>query len=445
MRNRSRLRIQVGYAFAVFSVLFFSIHFVFAQELNSSNFRVERSLINSFGGEATSTSFSTELSGSQTAAGEATSTSFIMDMGFLNFETFFPRSQNWRWYDDETNETPTAALAAENTAPVNVETGDVIKLRVTLKEMSDIGAANAKFSLQYSTTSDFSSGGYLIDEVGDCENGSVWCFADGVDGDDDLITTGLLTDSDACVAGVGDGCGTHNESGTTTSAFTHIESAATEYEFTLEQAGASANTVYFFRLVHVASGSAVPLNTGEMYPSVTTGGTTLEFTIDGLTSGVTTEGVTTDVTTTATAIPFGTLSTGLPTEAAQRMTVTTNATSGYKIYAYQRQALVNAYSAEIDPVSGTNASPSDWSSGCSVVAAGCYGYHSGEDVLEGGSTRFTANDTFAQFTGSAEEVAHGSGPTEDEVVDMVYRVEVRTPQEDGNYESAIVYIVVPLF
>jgi hypothetical protein len=278
-----------------------------------------------------------------------------------------------------------------------------------------------------------------------CTGSSRWCYENGGGSDNALISTALLSDADSCVAGVGNGCGTHNETATTTTSATHIQSAAAEYEFTVKQSGAVSNTVYFFRLVNHVSSTTIAIDTGESYPSLVTGGTTLTFTVNGLNSGISTEGVTTDVTTTATTIPFGSLAIGSQIDAAHRLTVTTNATNGYKVYTYQRQGFVNQRSTAIDPVSGTNASPVSWSSGCVGAAYGCYGYHSGEDVLTGGSTRFSANDTFAGFAGSLDEVAYDGGPVTNKDTDMVYRVEVREEQEDGNYESEILYIITPIF
>lgn len=424
---------------------FAHVGMVRAEEMSSPSFRITNTLVDDFGGYSTSTNFSTDMGGGQTVSGRATSTNFDADMGAIPYDTFTLASQNWRWYDDESNETPTSALAAENSAPTNIEQDDVIKLRITALELADIGAANVKLRLQYGTTSDFSSGGYDVVEAPVCTGSSRWCYDNGGGVDNALITTALLTDADVCVASAGDGCGTHNETATTTGTATQVQSAATEYEFTIKQSGAVSNTVYFFRLVNHVASTSVAINTGETYPSLVTGGSTLTFTVNGLSSGVSTEGVTTDITTTPSSIPFGSLAIGSQIDAAHRLTVTTNATNGYKVYTYQRQGLINERSTPIDPVTGTNASPLAWTTGCSGSAYGCYGYHSGEDVLTGGSTRFSANDTFAGYVGALDEIAYDSGPVTNKNTDMVYRVEVREEQEDGNYESEILYIITPIF
>ncbi len=412
---------------------------VFAEDYTTSNFMIRTPSTNDFGGTGTSTNFETLQSGNDVAQTEATSTNFMLNSGYLFFETFAPESSLWRWYDDAENITPVTPLAGENTAPANV-TG-VVKLRITVVDQSGIGLSGAKFRLQFATSSTFASGGTFVAEESECTGGSSWCYADGGGVDGALIPSVLISDADLCGSG---GCGTHNESGTTTSSFTHIASSTVEYEFTLEESGANGNTVYFFRLYDTASSSTVPFVGGGAYPSLATGGAELSFSIDGLPLATSTEGVSTDVETTATSVPFGALLLSTPVEAAHRLTVSTNASQGYKIFALQRQGLLSP-SAEIDPVAATNESPGAWATACGGGAAGCFGYHAGEDVLEGSSTRFAANDTYASFSNEPKEVAYNAGPATDKQTDIVYKVEARDLQEAGAYEGAIVFIVVPVF
>jgi len=431
---------------SVLTVAILLAPFAYAQNTASSNFQIKNSALDDFGGVSSSTSFSSVEAGGDITNSEATSTSFLLNAGPLFYETFEPKSQNWRWYDDENNETPITALAAENVAPSNIENGDAIKLRIAVGEASNIGSAGVKFRLQFSTSSNFSESINWVEESASCTGSSKWCYGDGVDADNDIITTALLSDSAYCVSSVGEGCGTHNESGTSASSFTHNQGTTTEYEFTLEQSGAAANTVYFFRLFHTAGSSSVPYADGESYPSISTGGATLTFTINGLEAGTTTDTFTTDVETTPTSVPFGTLALATPVQAAQRLVVSTSASSGYKILAFERQALMSNQAATIDPVTGTNPSPASWNDGCPGSSAGCYGYHSGEDVLgTGDTTRFSPNDSFAQFSQTPYEVAYSATPVTDKKTDIVYKVEARNLQEAGSYESSLVYIVVPVF
>ena len=273
----------------------------------------------------------------------------------------------------------------------------------------------------------------------------MWCYATGAGVDNVGITTGVLSDSDSCSAGVGNGCGTHNTSGTALSTFTQVKSAATEYEFTVQESGAVPTTVYFFRAVLITATTSVPLAVGASYPSLSTGGGTLTFSIDGLPVATSTSGVTTNVDTTATSVPFGQVPFSGSSIAANRLTVSTNAVTGYRIFAFERQDLVNQFAAAVPPVLGTNTSPLSWSSGCGTTVAGCWGYHSNASVLSGGSTRFAPDDTYAQFSSSPDEVAYSALPVTNQSTDMVYRLAVNQDQEPGDYSTELVYIVTPVF
>ncbi len=415
-----------------------------ADDFTSASFIAKNPLLSDFGGFGSSTSFSSFFTGGQTITGSASSTNFAVDAGFQYFDTFAPQSQAWRWYSDISDETPTSPLGGEDAAPSGVIGGDTLKLRVTVKETAGIGASGVKLGLQFSTSSDFSTGAVNVSEQGSCTGSSAWCYADGAGSDGGVITTALLSDADSCVAGVGQGCGTHNESGIGTSSFDQQKNAATEYEFTLEQSGAAANTVYFFRLVDRVASTNVPLASGASYPSALAGGTTLDVAIDGVASSTPVGGVTTDIDTSATDIGFGNLTPGTPVTGAQKFTVSSNAGSGYRIFAFQRQALLSQAGSAIDPIAGTNASPDSWASGCADQAS-CYGYHTDAPVLSGGSTRFAADDTYAQFDGTPREVAYSSGPASDSTTNLVYRLEASGLQAAGSYSSNVVYIVVPAF
>lgn len=431
---------------AILAVALVCAHSVSAQEATSTSFKTKNATVNSFGGTSTSTSFSSVGSGDQTGGGESTSTSFQVHAGFVYYDAFTPRQQNWRWYDDETSETPTSPLASENVSPSNVGEASIEKLRVSVAEMGGVGELNAKFKLQFATSSDFSTGAHDVAEIWSCTGSSVWCYADGAGADNALITTAVLSDPDPCSGSVGDGCGTHNESGTTTSTFTHKKSATTEYEFTIEESGAVANTAYFFRLFDTTSGEAVPTNTGESYPSLSSSGTTLTFTIGGLASSTSTSGITTTIDTTSTSIPFGTLPISAAQTGAQRLTVTTNAVQGYEIFSYAQQDLVGSSADEIPPVAATNDSPLGWSAACTLGSTGCYGYHTSDAVLAGGSTRFAADDTYARFsTTSLSEVAYSAAAVSNRSTDVVYKVEVHESQAADSYSTSLVYVVVPTF
>ena len=434
-------------AFAAIAGLLFELTMpvALADTFSSSHFLARDPTTDGFGGYASSTSFSSVDYGSQNTSGEATSTSFILHGGYAYFDSLSLQSKHWQWFDDEADETPTLSLAAENVAPSGLEPSNIIKLRLTIADAGGATTTNQKFRLQYSQSSTFDTASDVT-EQSSCTVSSEWCYADGAGVDNAKITTSVLSDSDSCVSGVGSGCGTHNESGTSTSSFSQPANASTEYEFTITAPDPIPGAVYFFRAYDVGGASAVPLGSGESYPSLSAGGGTLSFSIDGLPAATTTAGVTTNIDTTSTTVPFGTLSFASSTIAAHRLTVTTNATNGYRIFAYEGQGLVNQSNAAIPPVAASNDAPAAWQSGCDTASqSGCWGYHTDAPVLSGGSTRFAPDDTYAGFTSDPSEVAYSAGPAATSTTDIVYRVQITDHQESGDYTSNLVYIVTPVF
>jgi hypothetical protein len=348
-------------------------------------------------------------------------------------------SRNWRWYDDENNETPTSPMALENVAPSNVVNANTIKLRVTLNETQGSDGVNQKFMLQYSEWSDFSRGVYDFVSTTTCGTSSIWCYGDGTDTDDSAISTLLLSDSAAK--------GRHNEAATTSSTMHPIASTATEFEFTIKHAGARVNTTYYFRVYDVNHARPVPLASGKSYPSLATQGATLTFSVTGLASSTATGGVTTDVDTFASSIPFGTVSVGpAGVIAAQRLSVSTDATEGYQVFVKTNADMVDQFGNRIPDITGTNASPSAWTTGCATSATGCFGYHSTDGTLSGGSIRFLVDDTYAKFSSTTlEEIMYDSGPVTADTADILYRLEAHDTQPAGTYTTSAQYIVVPIF
>ncbi len=359
--------------------------------------------------------------------------------------SFSPRTQNWRWYDNELNETPTTTLAVENVAPINIANGQIIKLRVAVKEIENISRDDVRFRLQYSEYADFSVAGDVVG-TSTCTGTSTWCYANGGGADNGVITTGTLSDVESCVASVGNGCGTHNESPDYLTGFRHNNNRTIEYEFTIQSAGPRVNRVYYFRLYDIAQSIPVPANTSESYPSLVTEGAGLTFAMAGLASSTVIEGVTLDFSTTPTRIAFGTVAIDSMIEGAHRLSIDTNGTQGHQILMVTTGDLTSSSGAVMDSVTGTNAVPTAWNTGCTGSAPSCFGYHTSDDTLEGGSTRFSAIDTYARLSSTTpEEVSYSSQPVVGETTDVIFRLYVRQLQDAGQYESAIRYISIPLF
>ena len=355
-----------------------------------------------------------------------------------------PQITNWRWYDDETSVTPTTALALENVAPSNVAFLNALKLRVVLKEISGAQGTNVKFSLQYSQYSDFSQGVYTLTSTSTCADNSIFCYFNGAGVDNAGIVSKVISNADACAAGVGNGCGTHNEGVSTTSAtYDQPPFANTEYEFTLKHAGARSNRVYYFRLWNLTYNEVVAVAPTYSSPSLVTEGAALTFSVGGLNKNTVTAGITTDATTTPTAVVFGAVPINTDFEAAQRISISTNATEGYQVLMYASQQLLNSFNDPVAAISGTNAAPLGWATGCSGVAIGCSGYHTTDATLEGGSSRFGATDSYAALDTTAKEIMYSSIPTTD-VQDVVYKLKISQLQAAGDYSTSITYIAVPV-
>lgn len=368
--------------------------------------------------------------------------------GYFNYPQaitagFTPTLSTWRWFSDPENETPTAPLAGEQTAPSGVDNDDELALRIALEEIAAVAGYDVKFKLQYSEDSSFAEA-TDVRPTSTCAENSLWCYTTGGASDNTIISSTTLSGVDSCIAGSGPGCGTHNSSADSATGHTHGSSTVQEYGFTVTQAGARVNAVYYFRLVEVGSGDVVLTGQSVSNPSLQTNPSSLSFNIIGLPAGTTTAGLTTDSTTTPSAIDFGSLPFNDDQVAAQRLEVGANATEGYQILKFARSQLQNSYGNSIPAIAGSNQAPTSWSTGCNASSTGCVGYHTTDAVLAGGSTRFAANDTFAALSTDASEVLFSSVPTTSQA-DVLYRVEVNELQPAGDYETEIVYIAIPVY
>lgn len=368
-----------------------------------------------------------------------------LDYPQLRTSNFTPKTQNWRWYGDANNETPVTALAVENSAPANIANGSSTKLRITVKETENISQANNRFKLQYSEYSNFATVRDVV-ATSTCVATSTWCYFNGAGTDNVKITTKVLSDADPCSLSIGNGCGTHNESASVAVGFTHLNTAATEYEFSIIPKAPRVSAVYYFRLFDITQGIAVPLNTSMSYPSLVVAGASLVFNVTGLSAGSSAEdGEVLDVASTPTTIAFGTVPFNTQYTAGYRLNVNTDATEGYQVFMYSDQQLLNSYGGSIPPVTGTNAVPSGWSTGCIGGSIGCFGYHVGDDNLgTGNKARFGATDSYAALSTSPQEVMYSSVPIND-THDIVYKLQVSQTQPAGTYQARVTYIVVPVF
>lgn len=368
--------------------------------------------------------------------------------GYFNYPqiktaSFSPVIKNWRWYDDAQNETPSATLASENVAPVEISASNALALRVTVGEIKNVQGINVKFKLQYDESSLFTNPKDVLDSS-DCTATSTWCFTSGGGLDNVKISTKLLTTSNACSGSVGTGCGTHNTSATYAVGDIHPSGTNREYEFYLEHKAARVGAVYYFRLFEMSESLPVALNASSSYPSLVAESSKLFMTVSGLPAGTTTAGVILTATSSSAIVGFGLIPLDTDVLAAHRITLETNATEGYRVLSFARQQLINSYGTAIPSIIGTNATPTAWTVGCLASSTGCVGYHTTDATLSDGSTRFAALDTYAGLDTIPREIMVGSFPTTD-VHDILYRVKVRPLQPAGQYQTEIVYLAIPKY
>jgi hypothetical protein len=217
--------------------------------------------------------------------------------GYLNYPQirtagYSPQTKGWRFYNDAENETPTTPFASESVAPIEIANNEVLALRVTVGESKSVTGQDVKFSLQYDEDPTFASPTFVV-STSSCTATSTWCYADGGGVDNATITTRVLTGSASCIAGLGVGCGTHNESGTYVTGFTHQASANKEFAFYITHKAARAGVIYYFRLYEVFEDVPVPVGGGDTFPSLVAETPKLVLNVAGLNAGATTSGITT--------------------------------------------------------------------------------------------------------------------------------------------------------
>jgi hypothetical protein len=202
--------------------------------------------------------------------------------------------------------------------------------------------------------------------------------------------------------------------------------------------------VYYFRLYDLTNDEAVGVADTFSYPSLVTEGANMNFSVNGLNAGTLTANIVTDATTTPTSISFNNIPFNTDLEAAQRVSISTNATEGYQVLKYADQQLTNVYGDIISPVTGSNAIPAGWSSSCLVNAVGCFGYHTSDAILDGSSGRFGPTDSYAALDTVPREIMYSSIPTAGDTNDVVYKLKVSILQPAGDYSTSLTYIAVPV-
>ncbi len=196
----------------------------------------------------------------------------------------------------------------------------------------------------------------------------------------------------------------------------------------------------------------------------------LNFTISGVVAGAqTVNGVACDNTTTATATPFGTLLVNVASTVCQTLNVTTNADDGYTVTVQQDDELtsdsgsnINSFNNSPDSTGSTTAQA--WAvplntldqyntyghmgltSDDQDLASTTIGGYANQDYYNGGGAAHFAglNNTVAipvmHHDGPADGTTQNKGLTH-----VLYRIQIASLQEAGDYENTLTYIATPQF
>lgn len=164
------------------------------------------------------------------------------------YTAYSPWSRNWRFYDGaDTANTPTTALASENTAPTGVDPGSGnFRLRFSVTELSGGTQTDGRKKLQYATA-DPDDPATTWTDVGDVASGAIWRYRDCNGGssvcDDNTTLSGTVLSGSPTA-----GWWVQDSDAAAGSNMDHSGLTTRELEFSVEANGAAANTTYYFRM-----------------------------------------------------------------------------------------------------------------------------------------------------------------------------------------------------
>lgn len=237
---------------------------------------------------------------------------------------------------------------------------------------------------------------------------------------------------------------------------------AVTMQFTGVTNSSTADASNYARVVTYSDTGTTEIDSGELGFAILTStsiaitasvGSTFTFTVSPATTG-SVNGQAIDVAgTTANLIPFGVLSDGTPKIAAHDLSVTTNANNGYSITV---KALADPPLSDstnnIDKFSGTNASPSTWSSpagGTANTNTGYFGYTTNDATLGTGTAdRFTSSggNKWAGPTTSPLEVAYSAAQVGNgETTRIGWQAEINETQPPGDYTGTVILVATPTY
>jgi len=197
----------------------------------------------------------------------------------FTWKIYTPWSRNWRFYNDETNNTPSSGVAAENTTG-SVAKEEFIRLRMQFYERGAVAQTDARKKLQYTSgcTPSTVPDPCTWSDVGDTgETSAVWRYATSGD------TCGSCSDntavgSSALTGTTQNGTYTSDKNDAAGANMDHTASAILEVDYPLKAEDVTAATTYYFRaydndqltpvFTYNPSGVTDCLSSACTYPSV---------------------------------------------------------------------------------------------------------------------------------------------------------------------------------
>lgn len=184
--------------------------------------------------------------------------------------------------------------------------------------------------------------------------------------------------------------------------------------------------------------------TATVDPSIT-------FKIEGVNAATSTCGLTTDVTTTATSVPFGVLTLDTFKVGSQKLTVSTNAVSGYAVTAIENSALSNlavspTYIADTTCDNGTCTNTTDDTWATNTIPG--FGYTVA--IQNGTPTIAPTAPNFQHFSSLADneppfQIMSNASIASSQAAYVCYQIAVDATQAAGDYENQITYTATASF
>jgi hypothetical protein len=215
--------------------------------------------------------------------------------------------------------------------------------------------------------------------------------------------------------------------------------------------GNTANTAYYGILkTYTDNTCATPVDSVTVQFIYTAGQTvsltvdpSLSFTVAGTAASTVCNGATSNVVTTATTVPLGTPTTSVNNIGVQNLNVTTNAGSGYTVYArYTAKPISGAN--DINDHTGTNAAPTAFS----AAGTEAYGYSTNDAVLGTGTVdRFTSagGNKWGAFTTTNAEVAFSGAGVTNETTCLAHQAGISGTTPAGAYTTTAIYTATPVY